>query len=220
MRVLWIPPGKRPLFPEPESLEPDEHGLVALGGDIAPDALVEAYSKGIFPWDGNFPHPWFSPQNRAILEPSQFHVSHSLRKLAVSGKYRVEFDVMFPQVMRRCMLIPRRGQSGTWISEEMVQSYTTLFNAGLGFCAITLDQNDRLVGGLYGVKLGRAYFGESMFSAERDASKLALMKLCQKLLREGVEWIDCQQDTAHLRSLGSRIVSRPQFLKLLQEAVR
>lgn len=219
MRVLWIPPGKRPLFPEPESLHPDAQGLVALGGDIAPDALVEAYSKGIFPWDGNFPHPWFSPRRRALLDPRRFHVSHTLKRLARAGKYRVVFDEYFTEIMTECMSIPRPGQTGTWISQNMIDSYSTLFRQGMGFCAATLDESSRLVGGLYGVRLGKAYFGESMFSRERDASKLALMALCEKLAIEGVPWIDCQQDTAHLRSLGSYTVSRQEFLKMLRDLV-
>jgi len=216
---MWLQPGQRPLLPPARTMEPDEQGLVALGGDIKPDALVEAYSKGVFPWDGHFPHPWFSPRLRCLLRPPDFHCSKTLRRLDSSGRYKVVFDAHFRQIMTGCMKISRRGQTGTWITPEMIDSYTALFDAGLGFCAGVLNNCGQLVGGLYGLRLGNAYFGESMFSAEPNTSKLALYHLCLDLQKRGVPWIDCQQDTPHLRSLGSHLVSREQYLDMLEQAL-
>jgi leucyl/phenylalanyl-tRNA--protein transferase len=217
--MLWLQPGQRPLFPEARFMEPDEIGMVALGGDIQPDALIEAYSKGVFPWDGNFPHPWFSPRQRCLLRPQDFHCSKTLARLDASDRYMVIFDKHFREIMRECMKIPRRGQTGTWITPAMIDSYTALFDAGLGFCAGVFNRHGQLVGGLYGLRLGKAYFGESMFSIEPNTSKLALYHLCLDLQKRGVPWIDCQQDTPHLRSLGSHLVSREKYLDLLEEAL-
>ena len=217
--MLWLQPGQRPLFPDARKMVPDETGLVALGGDIQPDALIEAYSKGVFPWDGNFPYPWYSPAWRCLLRPGDFHCSKSLARLDAKRRYHIVFDEYFREIMQACMNIIRRGQSGSWITQEMIVSYGELFDAGYGFSVGVLNEKGHLVGGLYGLRLGKAYFGESMFSLEPNTSKLALLHLCRELVKKNVPWIDCQQDTPHLRLLGAHLVTRQQYLELLEQTV-
>jgi leucyl/phenylalanyl-tRNA--protein transferase len=206
------------VFPDPRLLEPTADGLVALGGDLSPTTLVEAYSKGIFPWEGETPIPWFSPDPRCVLEPGAFQVSRSLRKLDRSGRLRVTADVRFHEVMRGCASIHRPGQRGTWISERMIEAYTTLHELGIGH-SIEVWEGEHLVGGLYGLALGRAFFGESMFSAAPSASKLALLRLCRTLDRWGFAFVDCQQQTPHLRSLGASTLPRSRYLEWLDRAL-
>ena len=216
MLLLW--PGRRPMFPPAERIRPGIGGLVGLGGDLHPDTLIEAYRKGVFPWEGRQPIPWFSPDPRMVLRPGAFRASRSLRKLDRQGRLTVKTDTCFAEVMRRCAAVPRPGQDGTWITENMIRSYTTLHERGIGH-SVEVFEGGELVGGLYGLAMGAIFFGESMFHARRDASKLALYHLCQRLEAWGHELIDCQQETAHLASLGARPIPRAQFMRQLAAAL-
>ena len=218
MLLLW--PGRRPMFPPLEQVRPGAGGLVGLGGDLHPETLREAYSKGIFPWEGRQPIPWYSPDPRMVLEPSGFQASHSLRKLARQGRLTVTLDTAFSEVMRRCSVAPRprQGHSGSWITPAMIRSYTTLHREGIAH-SVEVYEDGALVGGLYGLAMGAIFFGESMFHARRDASKLALYHLCQQLQAWDFALIDCQQETPHLTRLGARPIPRAAFLVRLQAAL-
>ena len=206
------------MFPSIDRLRPGANGLIGLGGDLHPDTLVEAYSKGIFPWDGRQPIPWYSPDPRMVLQPADFKSSRSLRKLARQGRLTVTEDTAFAEVMRQCAATPRPGQGGSWITPRMVRSYTALHYRGIAH-SVEVWEDGALVGGLYGLAMGGLFFGESMFFTRRDASKLALMHLCQRLTVWGFELIDCQQETPHLKSLGARPISRAAFYARLQRAL-
>lgn len=208
------------MFPPLEAIRPrEEDGLVGVGGDLAPETLIEAYRKGIFPWDGRFPYPWYSPDPRCVLVPSQFVTSHSLRKLARQGRYTVRFDTAFREVMEAAAQTPRKGQAGSWISRRMVDAYERLHHMGIAHSVEVWNAEGNLVGGLYGLAMGRIFFGESMFAHERDASKLALHVLCRRLDTAGFQLVDCQQDTPHLRSLGATTLPRAEFLSRLAKAL-
>lgn len=208
------------MFPPVEQIRPrEEDGLVGVGGDLAPETLIEAYRKGIFPWDGRFPYPWYSPDPRCVLVPSQFVTSHSLRKLVRQGRYEVRFDTAFRAVMEAAARTPRKGQAGSWISRRMVDAYERLHLRGVAHSLEVGDDECTLVGGLYGLAMGRIFFGESMFAHVRDASKLALHVLCRRLDNAGFHLVDCQQDTPHLRSLGAVTLPRAEFLARLARAL-
>ena len=203
-------PRRRPMFPAVTQLRPGANGLVGLGGDLHPETLIEAYRKGISPWDGRQPIPWYSPDPRMVLRPDDLKVSRSLRKLARQERLRVTIDTVFSEVMRRCATTPRPGQEGSWITSKMIRSYSILHQRGIAH-SIEVWEDDDLVGGLYGLAMGAIFYGESMFHSRRDASKLALLHLCQTLSGWGFDLIDCQQETRHLASLGARPISREQF---------
>jgi leucyl/phenylalanyl-tRNA--protein transferase len=208
------------MFPPLERLHPRPiDGLVALGGDLHPDTLVEAYTKSLFPWDGRQPIPWYSPDPRLILEPSGFRASASLRKLDRQRKLIVRLDTRFREVMAHCAVVPRRGQSGSWITRSMIDGYGALHDAGIAHSVEAWTPEGDLVGGLYGLALGRAFFGESMFALRPDASKLALFHLCRRLAAAGYHFVDCQQDTPHLRSLGAFTIRRGEYLDRLRHAL-
>ncbi|MDD2700039.1 MAG: leucyl/phenylalanyl-tRNA--protein transferase [Sideroxydans sp.] len=187
------------------------NGLLAAGGDLSPARLLDAYRHGIFPWFGaGDPILWWSPDPRMVLIPSEFKCSHSLRKTLRRGAYQLRTDSAFEQVMRACAA-PRDGQDGTWIQEEMVQAYCELHRLGYAHSVETW-MDDELVGGLYGVSIGKMFYGESMFSRRSDASKIALAHLCAQLQRWDFGMIDCQMNTAHLASLGAREIPRQTFI--------
>jgi leucyl/phenylalanyl-tRNA--protein transferase len=213
-------------FPHPDKALSD--GLLAAGGDLTPARLVEAYSKGIFPWynEGD-PILWWSPEPRMLLRCADFKVSHSLQKklrqLArheqdADARVQIRLNTAFTQVMQACAE-PREGQSGTWISPDIMAAYTQWHKAGRVHSVETWIDGG-LAGGLYGVSLGRFFFGESMFSRVTDSSKLALAYLVIYLMKHGVRYVDCQQQTRHLASLGANPVSRDHFLELLGQALR
>lgn len=206
------------MFPARDRVRPGANGLVGIGGDLRPRTLLEAYRKGIFPWAGNQPIPWYSPDPRMVLRPGDLRVSRSLRKLRRQGRLEVRVDTCFADVMRACAGVPRPGQDGTWISPAMVRAYTTLHQQGYGH-SIEVFEDDQLVGGLYGLAIGAMFFGESMFHTRRDASKLALWHLCERLAAWEFDLIDCQQETRHLASLGAAPITRPDFLARLAAAV-
>lgn len=215
MGVLLLLPGRRPMFPDLDRLNPGANGLVGLGGDLRPETIIEAYSKGIFPWDGRQPIPWYSPDPRMVLPPADLKVSRSLRKLDRQDRLHITFDAAFTQVMQCCAAIPRPGQPGTWITPGMIATYTALHRRGIAH-SVEVWEDGALVGGLYGLAMGSIFFGESMFHARRDASKLALLHLCRRLAGRGFDLIDCQQETPHLATLGAAPISRAQFTARLR----
>lgn len=194
------------------------NGLLAVGGDLSPHRLIEAYSQGIFPWfnDGD-PLLWWSPDPRMVLFPGELKVSRSLQKSLRKGNYEIRTDRNFTQVMQACAA-PRQDGCGTWIQDEMIFAYGVLHEMGLAHSVETWMDGE-LVGGLYGVALGRVFFGESMFSRVSDASKIAFVHLVRQLERWGFEMIDCQMKTAHLASLGAREIPRKEFSQRLKELV-
>lgn len=191
----------------------EPNGLLAIGGNLRPRRLLQAYRNGIFPWFArDEPILWWSPDPRCVLLPADFHVSRSLRRTRRRGGFRVTRDRAFDAVVRACAR-PRRGSPGTWIVPAMVDAYAELYRLG---CATSFEcwQEDELVGGIYGVHLGRVFFGESMFSAASDASKIALWHVTEA---EDVDLIDCQLENPHLRRLGASLIPRERFLRQLVE---
>jgi leucyl/phenylalanyl-tRNA--protein transferase len=194
------------------------NGLLAAGGDLSSARLLDAYRHGIFPWFGaGDPILWWSPDPRMVLIPAEFKCSNSLRKTLRRGAFQLRSDTAFEQVMRACAA-PRHGQDGTWIQEEMVRAYCELHRLG---CAHSVEtwMDGELVGGLYGISIGKMFYGESMFSRRTDASKIALAHLCAQLQRWDFGMIDCQMNTPHLASLGAREIPRKEFLSCLQELI-
>ncbi len=205
-------------FPDPRLAA--DHGLVAVGGDYRPELLVTAYAHGIFPWPTEgVSHAWFSPNPRMVLEPAKLHVSRSLAKTLRKGRFEVTFDTAFDEVMHRCATAERAGQPGTWITQELMDGFAALHEAGLAHSAETW-RDGRLVGGVYGLALGGIFCGESMFHAEADASKVAFVTLVRRLRAWGFPMVDCQVHTEHLEQLGAREWPRDRFLDELELAIR
>jgi leucyl/phenylalanyl-tRNA--protein transferase len=193
--------------------------VVAEGGDARPERLVLAYSQGIFPWPhGDLPLLWFSPDPRFVLELDQVHLARSLRQRIRAEPYEVRFDTDFDAVIRACATVPRPGQDGTWITEELVPGYATLARRGLAH-SIEAYQAGELVGGLYGIALGTAFCGESMFARADDASKIATVTLLGHLAHWGLRFLDCQVYTDHLARFGAREWRRTRYLSALRRAV-
>jgi leucyl/phenylalanyl-tRNA--protein transferase len=208
--------GPAPLFPPPSEAEPS--GLLAVGGDLAPERLLRAYAEGIFPWYEEAPILWFSPDPRAVLVPGHLHVPRRLRRTLRQGRFRLRLDTAFDRVVRACAGAPRRGQRGTWITPEMIGAYERLHALGFAHSAEAWC-GDELVGGVYGVSLGSAFFGESMFHRERDASKVALVALVWQLADRGFTLFDCQMQTEHLARFGAAPWPRERFLEALDQAL-
>ena len=208
--------GPSPEFPPPELADPE--GLLAIGGDLSVPRLVAAYRQGIFPWSDDPVITWWSPDPRLVLFPAEVKVSRSLRQTIRRETYTVRFDMAFRRVIRACAKIPRQHEDGTWISPAFQRAYGALHDLGLAHSAEAWEGDD-LVGGLYGVALGRCFFGESMFSARPDASKVAFVALTRELIARGFELIDCQARTEHLVRLGAREVPRGEFLARIAELV-
>lgn len=205
-------------FPPLESALREPNGLLAAGGDLSPQRLIEAYKHGIFPWfNPGEPILWWSPDPRMVMFPGELKVSRSLRKTLKKQTYEIRADTAFRQVMEACAA-PRDGHSGTWITPAMISAYTELHRQGLAHSVETW-MGSKLVGGLYGISLGRMFFGESMFSLATDASKIAFVHLARQLERWGFGMIDCQMKTAHLASLGAREIPRAEFSQKLSELV-
>lgn len=203
------------VFPHPDTS--DKQGLLAIGGELSPPRILQAYSQGIFPWyEAGCPILWWSPNPRLILIPSEFKISHSLKK-SLKKPFRFSIDTAFPQVINACATYENRTNN-TWITAEMSEAYTTLHHQGYAH-SFEIWQEQELVGGLYGISLGNAFFGESMFHTVADASKIAMYYLCNTLQQWGFEFIDCQLPTAHLQSLGAKIIGRREFLYLLSFAL-
>ena len=204
---LWFPPVE----------EAEEIGLLAVGGDLSPQRLLLAYSLGIFPWyNPGEPILWWSPDPRCVLFPEQIHISRSLRKVLRRGDFRVTFDQDFSAVIDCCRQL--RTESGTWITPEMRDAYVALHRLGFAH-SVECWQQGELVGGLYGISLGHCFFGESMFSRIANASKVAMVTLCEQLRQQGFRLIDCQQSSEHLSSLGATEIPRATFCHLLAEGL-
>ncbi len=205
-------------FPDPSTATDD--GLVAVGGDLRPERLIKAYSLGIFPWysEGQ-PILWFSPDPRMILSPAKFKRSQSLNRVILSKRYEIRVDTAFSEVIHACASTPRPGQEGTWITSEMIAAYIEMHRLGYAHSFETFDQGE-LVGGLYGLSLGGAFFGESMFHHRPDASKFALWHLSVFAQARQYDFIDAQTPSKHLASLGAETVERRRFLAALSNTLK
>lgn len=198
------------IFPDPSLAEED--GWLAVGGDLSPARLLLAYQHGIFPWfsEGD-PICWYSPHERYVIYADEIHISGSMQRLLRSGRYSVTEDRDFAAVIQQCAAVPRAGQDGTWITGEMIEAYLTMHQGGIAH-SVEVWEGDRMVGGIYGVVIGRVFCGESMFSLAPSASKVALIHLC----RSGrYDLIDCQFHTPHLESMGAKYISRTELQRHL-----
>ena len=203
------------IFPNPQ--DASSEGLLAWGGDLKPERLLRAYTKGIFPWfnEGD-PILWWSPDPRLILFPSDIKISKSLAKSM--KQYEIRYDTCFEEVMRQCLLTRLEKGEKSWISEELIKAFCALYTQGFAHSVETFFEG-KLVGGLYGLYLGGVFCGESMFSTKKDASKAALVALCEKMRYLGGDFIDCQLPTEHLQSLGACVITREKFLGMLENAL-
>jgi len=210
--------GTENVFPPPELADPD--GLLAVGGDLSPERLLMAYRSGIFPWfaEGD-PILWWSPSPRLVLFPEEFHVSRRLTRILRQGIFTVTADARFRDIIANCADKRSKNRDRTWITMEMAEAYCRLHELGYAH-SIECWKEGRLAGGLYGVALGRVFFGESMYSDESNASKIALHALVQHAKEIGIAFIDCQMRTGHLVRLGAREISRPVFQRLLQNNIQ
>ena len=205
--------GRALVFPP---LEQAEDGLLAVGGDLSPERLLVAYRSGIFPWyDDSLPILWHSPDPRCVLPVDRLHVGRTLRRAVTRGVYDVRYDTAFERVIRACQKTPRPGQDGTWITEEMARAYLVLHRMGYAH-SIESWSEDELVGGLYGVSLGHVFFGESMFSWKPNASKVALVRLAERVGRWGFPIIDAQVPTPHTVAMGAEEWPRSTFIEVLR----
>jgi leucyl/phenylalanyl-tRNA--protein transferase len=205
-------------FPDYSYALSEPNGLLAAGGDLSPERIINAYALGIFPWfNEDDPILWWCPDPRSILIPRDFSPSRSLVKFMRNTEYKITFNQCFSDVMELCAA-PRTKQDGTWINEDMVEAYSQLNELGYAH-SVEYWRNGKLEGGLYGLSIGKAFFGESMFSLSANASKVAFSHLCDKLNKHDFELIDCQVHSPHLESLGAFEVPRHEFLQLLQDAI-
>jgi len=208
-------------FPDPH--DSDERGLLAYGGDLGAERLLAAYAQGVFPWYSEPPILWFSPDPRLVLRPAELHVGRSLAKRARAQPFALRMDTSFAEVIRACSEVPRPDQDGTWITEDMIDAYIALHELGFAHSIEawdrSSDEGEKLVGGLYGISLGRAFFGESMFARESDASKIAFVALVRQLERWNFDLIDCQVETSHLTRFGATEWPRSRFLEALAAAL-
>ena len=215
----YVPPLSKysSAFPNPR-YAPDE-GLLAYGGDLSSHRLLFAYKKGIFPWySKGDPILWWSPNPRLLLYPEDFKLRKSFRRVLRSGKFKVTFDKHFSEVIGHCSSVYREGQEASWIVPEIIEAYTRLHEEGFAH-SVEVHLDEKLVGGLYGIAFGKAFFGESMFSLVSDASKVAFKALSDVLGSRGYDFIDCQMKTEHMVGLGAKVVKRDIFLDALEEAI-
>ena len=205
------------IFPPPEHAV---DGLVAVGGDLSPERLLLAYRSGIFPWyDDGLPILWHSPDPRCVLRVDALHIGRTLRRAIAKGTYRVRFDTAFERVIRACKATPRPGQDGTWITDDMERAYMKLHAMGYAH-SVEAWAGDDLVGGLYGVSIGRVFFGESMYAHAPDASKVALVALAERIAGWGFHLIDAQVATPHTLAMGAEEWPRAKFLEVLAEELK
>lgn len=209
---------ERLIFPDPQFANDD--GLLAIGGDLSEDRLILAYASGIFPWFiDNDEIYWFSPDPRCVLLPDELKISKSMHQLIKKKVFRVSYDQDFIKVIKKCKTVKRRGQQETWIDKNFIAAYTNLYNKGLAH-SVEVFENERLVGGLYGVSLGSCFFGESMFSAVSNASKFGFIFLVNALKEKNFTMIDCQVYNDHLATLGAKKMDRKYFLQLLEKGLQ
>lgn len=210
---VYLIPEHLHIFPHPETA--DANGIVGIGGDLDPDRLITAYAFGIFPWyNEGEPIIWWSPNPRFVLFPEKLKIHKSMRPYFNQEKMTVTMDHQFKEVINACQSIRRKKQSGTWITEEMKSAYLELHRLGYAH-SVEVWKDGTLVGGLYGISLGKMFFGESMFAVLPNASKFGFIALVQKLKAKGYNLIDCQQQTDHLSSLGAELIPRKKFLQML-----
>jgi len=204
-------------FPDINSA--DENGLLAIGSNLNADTLLKAYQQGIFPWymEGDLIF-WYHPDPRFVLFPEKLKISHSMRNILNKNVFRFSVDKAFPHVIKNCRMAKRKNQPGTWITDEFENAYNNLFSKGYAHSAEAWENNE-LVGGLYGVLIGKVFFGESMFSNKSNASKFAFIKWVDLLKKNGIELIDCQVYSSHLETLGAELISRNKFIGLLQKLI-
>ncbi|MDP3306923.1 leucyl/phenylalanyl-tRNA--protein transferase [Methylotenera sp.] len=207
-------------FPPLSQALTEPNGLIAIGGDLSFSRLLSAYQQGIFPWfsEGD-PIMWWSPSPRMVLYPDELNISRSLAKTLKNSPFEIRFNTVFREVISACSNTERGGQLGTWITEEIINAYCALHDAGYAISAECWLDN-QLVGGCYGVKIGNMFYGESMFHLVSNASKVAFVKLVEKLKGEGIGLIDCQMKTAHLASFGAREIERDDFIKQLSMLIK
>jgi leucyl/phenylalanyl-tRNA--protein transferase len=201
---------------------PDQGGesIVAVGGNLSPGMLLSAYEQGIFPWfNPEDPIIWQSPETRLVIFPEKLHISRSMERVFKRGDFEISLDRDFPGVIRGCAEMYRPGQGGTWITRDIIEAYTELHRLGWAHSAESYRKG-KLAGGCYGLRLGRVFFGESMFAREANASKAAFLGLARLLFADGVAFIDCQVPSDHLRSLGGEEMDRRDFLDLLRETLK
>ena len=217
-RITWLAPhDPADAFPDVSAALREPDGLLAAGGDLSADRLLTAYRRGIFPWyDDGQPILWWSPDPRCVLRPQDLHVSRRLAKELRNTPLAVRFNHAFGEVVRACAA-PRRHQSGTWITTELAAAFAHLHAEGWAH-SVEVWAQDRLVGGLYGLVIGRVFFGESMFSKVNNASKMALVALTRTMLDSGMMLLDCQVVSRHLETLGATTLPRPEFIAVLNEA--
>ena len=206
--TIWFPPANEAL----------DDGLLAIGGDLSTERLLLAYRNGIFPWFDDDMPMWWCPDPRFVLFPDELLVSKSMRQLLKRNVFEIRINTSFESVIAHCKQTPRNGQSGTWITNEVERAYIKLHELGYAQC-VEAWQDGQLVGGLYGIKMGKVFFGESMFSHKSNASKFAFISYVELLKKEGIELIDCQVYTEHLESLGARMIYRNDFLQLLRQLI-
>ena len=214
-RIAWISRDDSPdAFPPVDQAFTEPDGLLAAGGDLSADRLLYAYRHGIFPWyDDGQPILWWSPDPRCVLVPQEFHLARRLRRALRSSGFEVSFNSAFDEVIEACSE-HREGQSGTWITAGMKKAFKAMHRDGFAH-SVDVWRGGVLIGGLYGLSIGRVFFGESMFSRESNASKAAMLALCGELAERQFELLDCQVDSPHLSSLGAKLIPRPEFARIL-----
>jgi len=216
--VKQLPPSQF-IFPNPIESDPEGQGFICIGADLTPSTLYEAYTHGLFPWfSEDEPICWWSPEPRCIIVPNDYHPSKSLIRNMKKLDYKITINQAFEQVIRSCSL-PRSYADETWISEDIIQGYCQMFEAGYGYSVEVWDQ-EQIVGGLYGVTIGHGCFGESMFSTQTDVSKMAFYTLMLIGRENHLPWIDCQLENDHLISLGACTLSRQAYIKSLQDVIK
>lgn len=214
--AIYILPEDEIIFPKQDTAN---DGLLAVGGDLSTERLIFAYKNGIFPWfEKGQPILWWCPEMRFVLFPQKLKVSKSMQKVLRDTTFTVTFNQNFSEVIKNCQVVKREGQHGTWITPEMIKAYTKLHKLGIAH-SVEVWKNEVLVGGLYGLIMGKCFFGESMFSKESNASKTGFITFVKHLQERGIELIDCQIHSEHLESLGAELIPRKDFLNLLAQYI-
>lgn len=203
----------------PPATETNPEGLLAIGGKLSEDWLLTAYANGLFPWfNPGEPILWWSPDPRCVIFPDKVHISKSMHRVLNNSEIEFRLDTNFESVIRHCANVDRKDENGTWITDEMIDAYSKLYDIGMAHSA-ELYRGDELIGGLYGVSIGSVFFGESMFSMEKNASKVVLIRLCAWLQKRGFELFDCQIFSPHLARMGAEEMSRVEFLRRLESGL-
>jgi leucyl/phenylalanyl-tRNA--protein transferase len=217
--IDWLQEELPPRFPETRTAQQEPNGLLAAGGQLSPSWLVSAYRRGIFPWfDDDSPVLWWSPAPRMVLKAEDFRLGRTLRKLMKKSEFKISCNLAFEEVIYQCAQ-PRKGEVGTWITEEMEQAYIRLNMNGISHSVECWDKDGILVGGLYGIQINKVFYGESMFSRENNASKLVFAHFARFLFASGIGMIDCQMHSEHMAQFGAAEISRIEFETLLAKLI-